>query len=288
MASRNWTIPESSDGARADACARRALPEMSAAALRECFRRRDVKVDGVRVRPEARVRAGQTLTVYYMESAAEPPDIVYEDADALLINKRAGLSVEADGRGVSLEELVCAHVRAADPSAMPPKPCHRLDNQTSGLILFAKNPAAQEALERAFRERTLDKRYICLVRGEMKPPAAVCRAYLIKDAEAARVRIVDAPLPGARPIVTGYETLEAGPVSRLRVHLITGRTHQIRAHLAALGHPLLGDDVYGDRAFNRAQHSVGKLCLCAASLTLETGGALPQLDGKTFEVKCPF
>lgn len=288
MASRTWIVPDSAEGARADACARRALPELGAPALRECFRRRDVKVDGVRVRPDARVRAGQTMTVYYMETAAEPLDVVYEDGDVLLINKRAGLSVEPDGRGVSLEEMALAHVRGGDPAAMPPRPCHRLDNQTCGLILFAKNERAQGALERAFRERTLDKRYICLVRGEMKPPAAVCRAYLIKDAEAARVRVVDTPLPGARPIVTGYETLEAGPVSRLRVHLITGRTHQIRAHLAALGHPLLGDDVYGDRAFNRAQHSVGKLCLCAASLTVDTGGALPQLDGRSFSVKCPF
>ena len=69
---------------------------------------------------------------------------------------------------------------------------------------------------------------------------------------------------------------------------MTGRTHQIRAHMAALGHPLLGDDVYGDRAFNRQQKVQGRLCLCAARLTLDTGGELPQLDGRTFEVKCPF
>ena len=139
----------------------------------------------------------------------------------------------------------------------------------------------------AFRERTLDKRYTCLVRGIMKPPEATCRAWLRKDAEAARVWIQDAPGEGARPIVTAYETLESGPVSRLRVHLITGRTHQIRAHMAALGHPLLGDDLYGDRAFNR-QHRARRLMLCATSLTLDTQGELPQLDGRRFEVKCPF
>lgn len=134
----------------------------------------------------------------------------------------------------------------------------------------------------------MDKRYICLVRGMMKPSAAVCRAYLLKDARAARVTIHDEPVPGARPIITAYETLEAGAVSRLLVHLVTGRTHQIRAHLAALGHPLLGDDVYGDRAFNRQQKVQGRLCLCAARLTLDTAGELPQLDGKTFEIPCPF
>ena len=215
--------------------------------------------------------------------------VVYEDDDVLLVNKRAGVSVEPDEKGgVTLTELALKHVRQKNPDAWPPKACHRLDNQTCGLLLFAKNAHAEAILTRAFKERTMDKRYICLVRGMMKPPAATCRAYLVKDAKAARVTIHDDAVKGARPIITEYETLEAGPISRLLVHLVTGRTHQIRAHMAALGHPLLGDDVYGDRAFNRQQKVQGRLCLCAARLTLDTGGELPQLDGRTFEIKCPF
>ena len=101
------------------------------------------------------------------------------------------------------------------------------------------------------------------------------------------VRVTDRPEPGAKPIETGYETLESGPVSRLRVHLITGRTHQIRAHLAALGHPVLGDDLYGDRDFNRREKA-RTLKLCAVSLKLDTGGRLPALDGKTFSIDPPF
>jgi len=174
-----------------------------------------------------------------------------------------------------------------DPDAVMPIACHRLDNQTCGLVLFAKHEQAAEILTDVFRDRTLDKRYVCLVRGMMKPPAATCRAYLIKDSEAARVRVLDHSANGAKPIITEYETIESGPVSRLRIHLVTGRTHQIRAHMAALGHPLLGDDVYGDRAFNRANHC-RRLMLCAVSLTLDTNGRLPQLDGKTFSIKEPF
>jgi 23S rRNA pseudouridine955/2504/2580 synthase len=121
----------------------------------------------------------------------------------------------------------------------------------------------------------------------MKPPSAVCHAWLVKDPLHAEVRITDREIPGARPIVTGYETLESGPVSRLRIHLITGRTHQIRAHLAALGHPVLGDDLYGDRDFNRREKA-RTLKLCAVSLKLDTEGRLPNLDGREFSIDPPF
>lgn len=277
------------EGQRIDACIRRFLPELPSRIVQESFSRRDVKLDGKRVKPDVRVSDGQKVELFCMEQAAPLVDVVYEDDDVLLVNKRAGISVEPDERGgVTITELALRHVRQKNPDAWPPKACHRLDNQTCGLLLFAKNERAEAILTHAFRERTMDKRYICLVRGMMKPPAATCRAYLLKDAKAARVTILDDAVRGARPIVTEYETLEAGPISRLLVHLVTGRTHQIRAHMAALGHPLLGDDVYGDRAFNRQQKVQGKLHLCAAQLTLETGGELPQLDGRTFTVKCPF
>ena len=288
MACYEWKVTTAAEGQRIDASIRRFLPEIPPHVLRQSFQRRDVKLDGKRVKPDARVSAGQLVQVYCMEPAVPAIDVVYEDDDVLLINKRAGVSVEPDDKGgISLAELAHKYLLTRDPAAPAPRPCHRLDNQTCGLIVFAKNERAEEILLQAFRERTMDKRYICLVRGMMKPPAATCKAYLLKDAQAARVTILDHPVPGAKSISTAYETLESGPISRLRVHLLTGRTHQIRAHLAALGHPLLGDDVYGDRAFNRLNHA-RRLMLCAASLTLETGGQLPQLDGRTFTIDCPF
>ena len=288
MACYEWKVTTAAEGQRIDASIRRFLPEIPPHVLRQSFQRRDVKLDGKRVKPDARVSAGQLVQVYCMEPAAPAIDVVYEDDDVLLINKRAGVSVEPDDKGgISLAELAHKYLLTRDPAAPAPRPCHRLDNQTCGLIVFAKNERAEEILLQAFRERTMDKRYICLVRGMMKPPAATCKAYLLKDAQAARVTILDHPVPGAKSISTAYETLESGPISRLRVHLLTGRTHQIRAHLAALGHPLLGDDVYGDRAFNRLNHA-RRLMLCAASITLETGSQLPQLDGRTFTIDCPF
>ena len=136
----------------------------------------------------------------------------------LLVNKPAGLSVEPDGRGgVTLTELCARHARERDPGAETPAACHRLDNQTCGLCLFAKNQAAMDILTDVFRNRTLEKRYECLVRGQMKPPAAVCRAWLIKDAEQGRVRIPEGIYRTGPLFLKSHITLEipAGAVIRL-------------------------------------------------------------------------
>ncbi|MDO4482965.1 MAG: RluA family pseudouridine synthase [Clostridia bacterium] len=278
-------VPREAAGQRVDVFIKKNLPEIPSVVVMAAFRRRDVKVDGTRVKQDMRLTPGSRVQVYCMEQQSPALDIVYEDEDILLINKPAGINVEPDEKGgVTLTDLAKKHIAGKADFAHA---CHRLDNKTCGLVLFAKNPRAEEILHRAFKNRTLDKRYQCLVRGMMKPPAATCRAYLKKDAKAAVVTVYDREVPGARPIITEYEAIENGPVSRLRIHLVTGRTHQIRAHMAALGHPLLGDDIYGDRAFNRANH-VRRLMLCACELTLETGGELPRLDGRHFAIKCPF
>ena len=289
MKLRQMTVPPQGEGERVDRLIGRYFPELPERSVRAAFLRRDVKLDGARVPRDARARAGQELRIYLQDGEEnELLRVVYEDGDALLVNKPAGISVEPDGKGgVTLTELCERHVREADPAAQTPMACHRLDNQTSGLCLFAKNDRALEILEDVFRSRSMEKYYECLVRGMPKPPAAECRAYLVKDAKAGRVAVYDRPAPDAKQIVTGYETLEAGPVSRLRVHLITGRTHQIRAHLAALGHPILGDDVYGDRKWNRDMKT-RTLRLCAVSLKLDTGGRLPELDGREFRINAPF
>lgn len=290
MKLRKETVPPQGEGERVDRLIARYFPELPDRSVRAAFLRRDVKLDGKRVSRDTRARAGQELRLYLAEDGEEKDllQVVYEDEDCLLVNKPAGVSVEPDGKGgVTLTELCARHVRAADPGANAPMACHRLDNQTCGLCLFAKNEKALGILENVFRARTLEKYYECLVRGIPKPPAAECQAWLTKDAKAARVRVTDHPTPEGKLIRTGYETLEAGPVSRLRVRLMTGRTHQIRAHLAALGHPILGDDVYGDRRWNREQRT-RQLRLCAVSLRLDTGGKLPRLDGTLFEIRPPF
>ena len=282
-------VPPPADGERADRMIQRYFPELPERSVRAAFLRRDVKLDGRRIPRDTQVSAGQELRLYITEEEERPVlKIVYEDDQILLVNKPAGISVEPDPRGgTTLTDLCARYTARRHPEAPQPAACHRLDHQTCGLCLFAKDEKSLEILQRVFRERTMTKEYECIVRGVPKPPEAVCRAYLIKDADAARVRITDHAGPEARKIITAYETMQPGPLSRLRVHPITGRTHQIRAHLAALGHPILGDDLYGDRRLNR-EAGVRVLRLCAVVLQVDTGGALPQIDGREFRIMPPF
>lgn len=292
MAVRSVVIPPEAEGMKAENFLRRLLPDLPESILRRIFSARDMKLDGIRISKNTPVHSGQELTVFIpaQPDSVESLRIVWENDDILLVNKPSGISVETDNPGsLSLTDLCRLRAESISSGSVifPPAACHRLDNKTSGLCLFAKNEHALQILQETFKNRNVEKYYICLVRGMMKPPAAVCTAWLLKDAVKARVTILDHEVPGSRPITTGYETVKPGPVSRLRVHLITGRTHQIRAHLAALGHPVLGDDLYGDRSFNH-QQKVRSLRLCATELSLHTKGKLPDLDNRTFIIQPPF
>ncbi len=263
----------------------RSLPLIPGSALKAAFRDRDVKMDGRRIGSEERVLPGALLEVYTPFEAGLP--VVYEDERILVIDKPSGLCTQDKYCPMTVETLARAHCG----EACAPVLCHRLDTRTSGLLVLAKDARSEEEMTAAFKSRSLKKEYECLVKGEMRPPEALCTAFLVKDAARGRVRVISHCTPGAREIRTAYRTLgREGEMSRLRVDLLTGRTHQIRAHMAYLGHPILGDDIYGDREFSRRNGAVGELKLCAVRLVLHfaPGDALYPLDGKEFTVKAPF
>lgn len=270
-------LPETLPVPRLYALLRRMLPHVGDAALRQAFDRRDVKMNGVRVRRDVEAQPGATVQIYLSdECVCRSPEILYEDERILIVNKPIGISSDADDQGgPTIGEWL--EQAGNGRFVTPPMPCHRLDNPTDGLLVMAKDENTLAAMQKAFHDRQVIKRYQCLVRGEPAPAQAMLSAYLVKDARKACVRVSDAPSHGALPIRTEYRTLLAGEVSRLEITLHTGRTHQIRAHMAHIGHPLLGDDKYGDRDFNR-EHHAKRLMLTAVELCFQLTGELQYLN----------
>ncbi len=285
-------VPRGQEPVKLSAFLARALPDAPAWALRECLKKRDVRRDGARLGAEDLVVGGDMLRVFLPKTAlARAPQlpVVYEDAHVLLVNKPQGLSVHEDeGGGDTLLARARRYLEGRGEDARELALCHRLDNQTGGLLLLAKDAPALEAAKEAFRLRAMHKTYTCRVVGCPQPREAVLCAYLKKDAQAARVQVCAQPFAGAQRIETGYRVLrEEDGFARLSVDLITGRTHQIRAHLAFIGHPIVGDDKYGLREVNRAARVRGQQ-LWATRLEVHAGGALAYLDGRVFEVQAPF
>ncbi len=242
------------------------------------------------------------------------PRIVYEDDAILVLNKAAGvLSQKAKDSDISLVEQVISYLidtkqlTKEELKTFHPSVCNRLDRNTTGLVVAGKTLPALQALSALFRDRTVKKYYHCLVKGEIRESRRI-RGYLTKDEVNNRAVVIPASelresgqpeLPGVseesapvRPIDTMYTPLSTnGQLTLLEVHLITGRTHQIRAHLASIGHPLAGDSKYGDEALNRRLfHDYGLKYQLLHSCRLvfpELTGVLSQCSNLTVTAKEP-
>lgn len=292
-------VPQEKDGLMLSQLLIQTAGDVPLWAVREAIKKRDVRLDGVRIAGDVRVQAGQEVRVFWPKSvvAAKPqkkalplPEIVYEDEHVLLINKPQGIASQNEDDPLSGDTAltrVKAYLESAAKSTDQLHLCHRLDVQTGGLLLFAKDDEAFDSAMAAFSERSFQKYYTCLVKGCPAKREAVMCAHLRKDAQISRVSITDYPARGSLEIVTAYRVIQPGDNAKLEVELITGRTHQIRAHLAHIGHPILGDDKYGDRTLNRML-GVRRQQLWATRLVFHAEGALSYLNGRTFTVKCPF
>ena len=247
--------------------------------IRAVLKNKDIKVDGVRVKENIEVFSGQEIMFFIQDDSHECLfDIVYEDDNILIANKPQGIeSVSADGNDFlsALEKFKNIKLFAV----------HRLDRNTMGLIVFAKNQTAKNELDEAFKERTIHKNYLALVYGCGLKTEAQMVAYLKKDADKSLVYVSDKSGAGFEKIQTNYKVVEEFENATLvDVELITGKTHQIRAHFAHVGHFVVGDEKYGDSKINKLFHKK-KQCLCSYKLVFNfEGGELCYLNGKIVEL----
>lgn len=226
---------------------------------RQLLKNKDVRVNGKRVGEDITLYKGDIVAYYLTPKQAEKPAyyIVYEDENILIADKESGVNSEAVYAALS-RERECYFI-------------HRLDRNTKGLLAFACNEKAEQTLLKAFKDRTAEKRYVALCFGVFPKESDVLTAYLKKDAAKSLVKIYDKPTNGAEKIVTEYKVLSIlDGVSKVEVTLHTGKTHQIRAHLAHIGCPIVGDMKYGNTAKNKEINAT-RQCLVAKHLrfTLE-------------------
>jgi len=244
-----------------------------------CFnaliRRRDIRVNGVKIDKNVIINVGDEV-IYYTTASEESKSafsVLYSDENIIVCDKESGVNSEAVFSSLSLTEKECYFI-------------HRLDRNTAGIIIFAKNKAAEGELLNIFKEHSLKKEYSALLFGRPKKSEDTITLYLAKDERSSRVFVCEKGR-GAEA-KTHYKVIRSGgDFSEVKITLLTGRTHQIRVTFAHMGCPVAGDEKYGDEKLNK-RYSLKRQCLIASSLTLNSIGLLSYLSGREFSSKKVF
>ncbi|MEE0291449.1 RluA family pseudouridine synthase [Dialister sp.] len=282
-----WNIGRKEEGRRLDAF----LMERkgwSRSFFMKALRTKKIKVNGKKMEPSYRLMEGDAVRSFVLEiKKSRPVDILYEDENLLAVNKPAGLlSLDVTGR---TEDTMLDRVNSllAERGEKTAYPVHRIDFNTSGILLLAKNGRAGEILDRMIKERKIRKSYLCVVKGRPSPDKGRLENQLFKDAKKNRVYVAEHTVKGSKTAITDYRVVASrNGLSLVECHLLTGRTHQIRCQMAHAGHPLLGDDKYGSKEWNREKGERRQL-LSSYKTTFdfgEEGSLLSYLSGKTIKL----
>lgn len=304
---KSFVIEKNDAGQRLDKFVSKAAKNLPQALLYKYIRLKRIKVNGARGDISRRLQEGDTVEMYINDeffeahenaflSAPAVVETVYEDNNLLLCDKKPGLVVHEDESGCAdtlinrIQHMLYdrGEYNPARENSFAPALCNRIDRNTGGIVIAAKNAEALRILNEKIRLREIRKEYLCIVHGRMEAESGTLRSYLEKDTEEKKVYVLSAPARGAVTAVTRYRVLASdGSLSLLRVELVTGRTHQIRAHFASIGHPLLGDGKYGVGSLDKP-YGVKYQALYAYRVTFDfptDAGLLNDLRGKAFEVK---
>ena len=306
---REYTIGPNDAGQRLDRWLGKTLPLLPAPLAQKYIRLKRVKVNGKGSKRDARLVKGDILQLYINDEFFQRPtpenaflsvfkprlDIVYEDEDLLLVNKRPGLVVHPDE--TERVNTLITHIQAYlyqkkewspyEEGSFAPALCNRIDRNTGGIVIAAKNAETLRIMNQKIRDREVEKSYLCVILGAMSPPEGKLENVLLKDEQKKQVSVHRRAVEGGRTAVTLYRTLaRTRDLSLVECRLITGRTHQIRAQFAAAGHPLLGDGKYGRERENRRFGRSGQaLCSWRLSFRFTTdAGCLAHLNGRTWTV----
>ena len=306
---RTETINKNDGNQRLDKYMSKRFRTMPQSLLYKYIRNKCVKVNGVRAKENTVVMAGDEITYYISDefflskksdftSLSPTLNVVYEDENVLIADKPAGMSVQPDEKQESntLVDNVKAYLYKKgeyDPereNSFAPALCNRIDRNTSGLVIAAKNAEALRIMNDIIKEREIEKTYLAAVHGILAKKEDTVTVYIEKNASENMVKVYKKPTSDTKTAITGYKVIaEEKDLSLLEIRLITGRTHQIRATFAYLGHPLLGDGKYAVNKDDRKKgYTCQQLCSYTVKFTFKTDrGILNYLNGKTVKAKTP-
>lgn len=307
---REIIINKNDSGMRIDKLITKLFPALPQSMLYKSLRKNCVKINGKHIKDGGfRVTKGDIMTLYLREEFLETPDpdtafmkitpqlnIVYEDENIILVDKKQGMCVHADDEG-STDTLI-EHIKSylwrkgeflpQEENTFAPSLCNRIDRNTGGIVIAAKNAESLRILNQKIKDRELEKKYLCLVFGHLDKKSGKISGFLFKDEKKKQVFVFDSPKKGALSFSTLYRVLQEYPdYSLVEAELETGRTHQIRAGFAHIGHPLLGDGKYGTNEINKKYPYLGQaLYSYKLKFAFRTdSGILEYLKGREFEIK---